>query len=379
MVIRQKQMNHTSEIKAAAVPQVKSGQNAFNAIRTFALLLCFGCGLFGVSALVRMGLPFPPVAQVQTKEAWLDDHLEDYDTIFVGSSRAYHQIIPELFDQLMAKAGMPTHSFNLGIDGMVGPEDSFLLETVLAKRKKPLKLVLLECGAINTRFDKPAAEGAISSRQVYWHDFQRFALVAQTIFASESNKKWPKSFAAIRHRVTYYCQGQMTCFLHHLHMHLCYETNFGRGCETLTKLFDKPEPINWGYLGPKRDGYLEILHDINDHDWAGVQSQVADYKIYHKIEHGTKPSQMLLLEKRQDVQACGGKAVFFVAPSSTNNFYPSPKIKPEMPVIDLSDPARYPEFFERSNRCDGGHLNAKGSEILTRRLVEQLALLNGSK
>jgi hypothetical protein len=35
--------------------------------------------------------------------------------------------------------GQPTRSFNLGFDGMRPPEDSYVLETVLAHRTKPLK------------------------------------------------------------------------------------------------------------------------------------------------------------------------------------------------------------------------------------------------
>ena len=97
------------------------------AFRVLVLIAIFFAVLLGIGEVVRRRLPFPPVPTVQPKVAWLLEHGDDYDTFLVGSSRTYRQIIPELFDELMAAGGHPTHTFNLGFDGMRPPEDSYVL------------------------------------------------------------------------------------------------------------------------------------------------------------------------------------------------------------------------------------------------------------
>ena len=65
----------------------------------FLLGLCLTCWV------IRINLPVPKVPAVQAKLAHLAEHINDYDTLFLGSSRIYHQIIPSRFDELMARRG----------------------------------------------------------------------------------------------------------------------------------------------------------------------------------------------------------------------------------------------------------------------------------
>src|SRR5688572_32965818 len=88
--------------------------------------------------------PKPRVAIVTPKLTWLAAHADDFDVLFLGSSRTYRQVIPELFDKLMAEAGHPLKAYNLGIDGMRPPEDTYILEKVLSNRTKPLRWVIVE-------------------------------------------------------------------------------------------------------------------------------------------------------------------------------------------------------------------------------------------
>jgi len=74
-------------------------------LRLLLLGLFFAAGLFGTSLLIGVRLPFPRIAIVSEKVDWLEAHGEEYDTLFIGSSRVYHQIIPELFDRSWRKPG----------------------------------------------------------------------------------------------------------------------------------------------------------------------------------------------------------------------------------------------------------------------------------
>ena len=97
-------------------------------------LIYFTIGV-GSFALTCVGLyailPFPDIDEVSQKLHFFEAHKNEFDTVFIGSSRTYHQISPGIFDDVMRENGRPTHSFNFGVDGMNLPESAYLLEQVL--------------------------------------------------------------------------------------------------------------------------------------------------------------------------------------------------------------------------------------------------------
>ncbi|MES2570644.1 MAG: hypothetical protein V4710_11400, partial [Verrucomicrobiota bacterium] len=96
-----------------------------NSIALAFLNICLALTMFVIVCRVINGLlPRQPVPIVSEKLAYFARHRDEYDTLFIGSSRVYRQIDPALFDQVTREAGVPTRSFNLGIDSMFSPEDS---------------------------------------------------------------------------------------------------------------------------------------------------------------------------------------------------------------------------------------------------------------
>src|SRR5713226_6136440 len=59
----------------------------------------------------------PRIAQVTPKLEYFAGHKDEFDTLFVGSSRIYHQVMPEVFDEVLRANGREARSFNFGIDG----------------------------------------------------------------------------------------------------------------------------------------------------------------------------------------------------------------------------------------------------------------------
>ena len=101
---------------------------------------------------------------------FFQQHRDDFDTVFIGSSRFRHQISPAIFDRTMREAGLPTRTFNFGINGMVPPEDGYVLERLLGARPRHLKWVFIELEELQTK-RVPEAEG--TRRSLYWHDLKR--------------------------------------------------------------------------------------------------------------------------------------------------------------------------------------------------------------
>src|SRR2546423_6524213 len=96
--------------------------------------LAFILACAGLNAL----LPFPEIDVVSHKLRFFRQHRDDFDTVFIGSSRIRHQISPAIFDRTMRQAGLPTPTFNFGIKAMGPPEDGYLLERLLVRKPRPV-------------------------------------------------------------------------------------------------------------------------------------------------------------------------------------------------------------------------------------------------
>jgi hypothetical protein len=266
----------------------------------------------------------------------------------------------------MAEAGRPTHSFNLGIDAMTSPEDAFVLEEVLAKRHRPFNLLISECYPIQTEYSRKSLNGTL--RHVYWHDLKRLTTVIRSLCERnlEEKKKllrgiksYKQQWGAIGSQVPLY-------FSNAVHV--------GRGLECLESTLTPRVALSTQPLGPSGDGYVPAAEvPIDDAEWLQIQKEVLDWKKKAiKSTFNTPESQRLIQEKEKMVHAQGGTLVLFIAPSTGGHFLPSPQFPLTSPVFDFADPSRYPEFFERPNRLNVGHLSRQGAELFTRYLVEQL-------
>src|SRR5688572_12726450 len=97
-------------------------------ILTFLLAVALMAGALGYLA------PEPHLNIVSAKLEWMRQHGDEFDVLFLGSSRTYHQILPERFEEILGAAGNKVKAFNLGVDGMRPPEDGYVLEQALRGR-----------------------------------------------------------------------------------------------------------------------------------------------------------------------------------------------------------------------------------------------------
>lgn len=118
---------------------------------------------FVVAALLRGATPaatsFPPADRLQ----YYLDHSEDFDTLFVGTSRVYRGVVPREFDARMAQLGMPTRSLNLGEPGMRGFEIDRLVRFLVKRPTGNLENLFLDLGVRAPREEKQ------THRTVEWH------------------------------------------------------------------------------------------------------------------------------------------------------------------------------------------------------------------
>ena len=329
------------------------------AIFVTALALCF--------AALGMFTPPPRVEIVSPKLAYLADHADDFDVFFLGSSRTYRQIIPEVFDQLMAEGGHPVRSFNLGVEGMRPPEDTYVFEKALARRTTPLKLVLVESNAIRLAV-RDGDDGTL--RATYWHDTKRtMTLFRRAFLADKKKRNW-------RDRIGKLAE-QAAQFAEHAMYWLENTSHAGRGHEMLGSWLSPggPNPLHLHDLGPRLDGYSRSL--------ANARMDPASVPAYEKAiagmiekppraDFGGSVDQAEVREKKRLIESHGGRMFVVIPPYAGTKFF-LPEPGPDAPpALEFWNPKLYPDLFATENHSDAGHVNHAGAERYTRHIVREL-------
>ena len=121
------------------------------------------------------------------KIQFIQQHGDEIDTLFIGSSRVYHGVNPGVFDALTAAAGVPTHSYNFGVDAMLPPETFYLADQILATKPQKLRWVFIELEDIQVTI---TPEHVRTQRALSWHDWKRTWLVARKLLELDVREKW---------------------------------------------------------------------------------------------------------------------------------------------------------------------------------------------
>lgn len=102
------------------------------------------------------------------KLKYLEENLDKYDTIFVGSSHIYRQLDVQKFDEITGN-----RSYNLGVSGMFALESNYILEEFLERNKIDRPFNIFVQKSIPTRIAK---KNLHTNRGKYFMDLHRFRM-----------------------------------------------------------------------------------------------------------------------------------------------------------------------------------------------------------
>ena len=343
---------------------MKAGALAF--LRAGAPVLAWVLGFALTAVLARVSLPPAELpSTVREKLTHLAAHGDEYDAIFVGSSRMQNHVMPSLFDPLVAAHGLPMKSFNAGVASMHTPEDGWLLDHLLARKPARLRWIFLEIDFFQTEM-KDDQKGTL--RSIYWHDAPRFWQLCRRLVVTEKGgfrDQVADLFARLRD------------FIDHLAAFCQRGTELGRGAVLFDRwrLSSGPEPMDWEKLGEHGDGWLPTTHGelrdertLNMLDTSGGKGKRA----LPKANQSNRVSQKILGETIARITRAGAVPIL-VIPPRTRSFYfvPSAENARLARVINLCDPAKYPALYDLKYRVDTSHLNAAGAEVFTQILADR--------
>lgn len=212
------------------------------------------------SFLTCMGLhavlPFPVIDDgVSQKLRFFTVHKDEFDTLFIGSSRIYFQISPAIFDRVMRESGSPTHSFNFGIGGMYLPESAYVLEQLLNTKPRNLRWVFIEYDELQTNW---SFENRTSRRALYWADWKRTSLLLRKLTDAGTDLLWPPNLKELRDTIL--CRTADADTRKQLIFYAGqFEKNFAnvaRATDILDYFCGDINKRSANYLGAASDGYV---------------------------------------------------------------------------------------------------------------------------
>ena len=316
---------------------------------------CFFSAAALTTWLIDAGLPFPSVPEISPRFRYFAEHKDAYDTIFIGSSRVRHQVIPQELDNATAAQGVGTQSFNLGYSGMWPPESYYYLRRILALRPRKLRWVLIEL--MNSRFG-PVEESATTMRSVYWHDARHTWMAWRLVTESPLPDV-----------------EKLSLFAWHAKLFFQRMANVGRGAEWLQERYfpsrKKSEPawIKRGGFDPEEE--TKWSEDAR----ADYARKVRAFEQARAAGHVPRALASALREMADEVHRAGAEPVFILPPTVRAEEHLSAGLPPELTVWEFDDPARYPRLYLPELHYDSGHLSEAGAREFTDLLAQHLVEL----
>jgi hypothetical protein len=308
------------------------------------------------SGLIHLLLPPLIPKGVAAKLDFFAQHKDEFDTLLVGTSSIYYSISPEIFDQITRENGLPTLTFNFGIDAMHPPENFYVLDQILKTQPRNLKWVFLETANVETKLHKVLG----TERAVYWHDWPRTALTLRKALDPRGDAKWYAKVSRL-----WLARRDLVA---HLMLFAQRFGNVGRGTEFLFPQDRKAEAAL--ELGPKRDGYRLAGQAMTPEDAASFKQRLAA----ELAGAQPKPLDPVADETYRSFATrlrAIGAAPFFVVPPLIFQSPVSFRHSPPGPLLSFNDAKTYPMLFDTKVRIDDAHLTRAGAEEFTRLLAQE--------
>lgn len=328
---------------------------------------------------------------------------DEYDTLFVGTSRTFRWFVPQEFDAAMAEAGRETHTFNMGVPGASFYELHYVMRDALAKGGN-VKRVFFEYQELMPQIDPL---NSYKPRMVYWHDARQTAVAIETSTRIKERRTGGLPFVD-----TPFGANALTSIAFDLwpeHARVSYEhfkhwltrvVMVGRGKDVARGLLGR-EPADTGPMIAQR-GYVSLEEEQARYERMGqpknslalrrdrfleerdaylahVEAMKGEEPVYgdtdwYNADLGFVQDLEVIREVAADARAAGVEFVLVVMPGNSRDREFAARMEAEFdfPVLVYNDPERFPEFYDPDTHFDTGHPAAEGAQAFTRRFAADI-------
>lgn len=296
------------------------------------------------------------VDQITPKAEFFARHKDEFDTLFVGTSRVFHGVSPKVFDETAREQGCPTHSFNAAADALASPESLSMVRRLVALHPRKLKRVFLE---ITDLHPVPRQPGTTAARDIYWQDW-----TALKIGAGRCMQDWRATgFGAASDEF-------FTYFRLFARNQMC----MGRGVEWISRRYGAPVKDTLAELGPSRDGFFPMSTPMSAATAAKYHAGLEETKRGYTPRPPNPVNRDAYARLRDELGARGIEMLLIATPTTVLNGYGASIDSPQgAPLLVFNNPAQFPELYEDDNRLDYEHLNEKGATQFSRMLAREFS------
>ena len=328
--------------------------------------IALGAFIAGCLVLHRIA-PWPRMDEISEKLAYFARHRDEFDTLFIGSSRIYHGIAPQLFDATLKTHGFASTSLNLGIDGMSMPESACFLEKILEQKPARLKWVFVELTSFRLDMDENRRE---SARGVYWHDWTRMKWIACELWHNGRKTGRGYQWASKRLRPVL---NDLEAGAVHASLFLRNIGNVGRGYD----LADGAAPTNSEqFCGAPKFGFLGMdrAEPMTGEELKGYEKKLAEMRV-RKADPGDNGWGLRVVTDHASrlIRAAGAEPVFVITSSAGVSRHKWPGQPTDALLFAYHDPDRNEKFYRVDRRANSGHLNTLGALEFTELLASDFA------
>ena len=326
------------------------------ALAPFAL---FALGFVAVSVPLSLGLraasPMPDMLVLSPKLEAYRAAPEQYDTVFIGTSRTFYHIVPDEVERGAAEAGCPDWKvFNFGVFGLSGTEEDWLTQQVVEAGGDHIKRIVIEDPLQNER----TLSGVLNSRARYFQGPQFWAGHVDAI------NTFPESLPKRAFRGGLLALG------------IGYDlSGVGRGAELAFPPAKPEAPMDMdlemdGFeaLGSKPTPELNARHAEFVNNPQGFTDNLARYGA--PSDEDITLRAHYLAERLDRLKAKGMNAALYISPDlgeldRTPRTGEAVKALGDYQVLNFNRPDVYPDLFQRDLWFDFSHLGEAGARKLS--------------
>lgn len=335
-------------------------------------------GVLGFVLVAIWGVQLTPLPEdfpVSVKLEYLEQHAEDFDAIFIGSSNVFRSFVPNVVDARLAELGTPLRTFNLGGPGMYSFESDYMLHRVLAiyaSKRVPLRYIFIEPGNWEAESEtEPALANMLSNRSVFFHDLKQTWNVLRSITRLDQ---------PLQHRVD--------LALSHLGACIRKLSSYGQGQRMFESVLGLPQPQSItlrrvesgrgyqaleeipGYVSRRRRALLlEDLPGFYEKIRIAVEQNVAalDLDAFCRVA----------IKAQQAAIRAAGVEVVYVLPPATLRMHHALRLRDEgvIRLIAFNDPEQFPLFYLPENHFDPNHLDRAAAVRFSQLFATELSRL----
>jgi hypothetical protein len=328
---------------------------------TVAATLLFAAAFGLGTVLLRTASPRTEASISAVKLRWLQDHLDEYDVLFVGNSMVYRHIVPSEFDARMAERGHPVRSFNLGAKALNIGEVHRLTRHVASLNPSRLRWVFVNLGL---RWQM-AESNFGTDRSIEWHEGPETALMTRYALSTDEplgtrtgrvHRHWDDLFSRV--------------------------TNRGSFSEPIQRLLgarpktEAPYKLaDQGFEPFERESNYARLHAERHVPMASdPESYAASVAAIKQPECRLSPFPphrgAVMRSLRGWIAAAGAQPVFFAPPMMRCHYG---TFDDGLDPVLVYGPREAPELYRLDNRFDRNHLSRSGASLFTRQLADDFA------